>query len=347
MEQGIAQLAEVIAAHLATWSTPPHVELAIYGSGDARAIAAEIDAFCRRELGGTVARGLFHASSIGCVTAVELGDGRRLVVKAHHPARALGWLQEVVRVQMHLASRGLWATTVCSGPAPIGRGLAIVEALVEGGDARDGHEPAVRAALARSLAQMVTACRPLVATSTLTPQLVTAPGALWPTPHSKLFDFEATAAGAGWIDEVARAARARIQPVGDVVIGHGDWRVEHVRFAAGGGDRIVAAFDWDSLCKQPESALVGFTAHAFCADWSREGYACAPTVDEARAFVDDYQAARGRAFSAGERHAVGGAFAYSCAYTARCGWALGLDERDEVGTFHHLVAENGPSLMEL
>src|SRR5262249_2900069 len=38
MEPGVAQLAEVIAADLATWSTPPHVELAIYGTGEARAI---------------------------------------------------------------------------------------------------------------------------------------------------------------------------------------------------------------------------------------------------------------------------------------------------------------------
>jgi phosphotransferase family enzyme len=344
MQPGVAQLAEVIAADLSTWSTPPHVELAIYGTSDARAIAAEVDGFCRRELGGTVARGLFHTASVGSVTAVELGDGRRLVLKAHHPERPLEWLQEVVRVQMHLASRGLFATTVCSGPAPIGRGLGIVEALVEGGEARDGHDAAVRAALAGSLAQIVAACRPLVAASTLKPQLLgAAPDALWPTPHSKLFDFEATAAGAEWIDEVAWAARARMRPVGDVVVGHGDWRVEHVRFA---GDRVVAAFDWDSLCKQSEPALVGFTAHAFCADWSREGYASAPTLEEARAFIADYEAARGRAFSAEERRSVGAAFAYSCAYTARCTWALGLDERAEPGTFHHLVASNGPTLME-
>ena len=31
------------------------------------------------------------------------------------------------------------------------------------------------------------------------------------------------------------------------------------------------------------------------------------------------------------------AFAYSCAYTARCGHALGKDERGEAGTFAYLV----------
>src|SRR6185312_3850873 len=116
----------------------------------------------------------------------------------------------------------------------------------------------------------VAACRPLVAASSLGGHLLgpAAPDVLWPTPHSKLFDFSYAV---DWIDDVARAARARMQPAGDVVIGHGDWRVEHVRFD---GDAIVAAFDWDSLCKEREPALVGMTAHAFCADWSRPGVVC-------------------------------------------------------------------------
>ena len=346
MDQGVAQLAEVIAADLASWTTPPYVELAIYGSADARAIAGEIDRFCRDELGGGVARGLFHTSSIGAVTAVELGDGRRVVVKAHQPERELAWLQEIVRTQMHLASRGLYATTVCGGPAPIGRGLGIVEAFVERGATRDAHEPEVRAALATGLHEIVVACAPLVAGSLLRAQLLSVLEleTLWPTPHSKLFDFEATARGAEWIDDVARAARARMHPAGEIVIGHGDWRAEHVRFES---DRIVAAFDWDSLCKEREPALAGHTAHAFCADWSRKPPAPAPTIDEGRAFVADYEAARGRAFDVDERRLCGAAFAYSCAYTARCGWSGGSDERGQPGTFQHLVASHGPTLTEL
>ena len=340
MDDGIAQLAEVIAADLATWTTPPFVELAIYGTADARAIADELARFCRDELGGVVARGLFHTASIGAVTAVELTDGRRVVVKAHQPERELAWLQEVVRVQMHLASRGLFATTVCGGPAPIGRGLAIVEAFADRGVARDAHEPEVRALFAHSLWQIVAACRPLVAGSTLRPQLLGVPdGALWPTPHSKLFDFSQPV---DWIDEVARVARARFAQIGELVIGHGDWRVEHVRFE---GARIVAAFDWDSLCKEREPALVGFAAHAFCADWSRTPPPAPPTIDEARAFVGDYERARGRAFDADERRLCGAAFAYACAYTARCSWSI--DPEVKPGTFGHLVQSHGPALVEL
>ena len=52
------------------------------------AIAGAIDAFCRRELGVGVARGLFHQSSVGAVTGVVLEDGRCLVIKAHQPERS-------------------------------------------------------------------------------------------------------------------------------------------------------------------------------------------------------------------------------------------------------------------
>src|SRR2546421_338363 len=69
--------------------------------------------------------------------------------------------------------------------------------------------------------------------------------------------------------------------------------------------------------------------------------------DEARAFVADYEAARGRVFGADERRLCAAAFAYSCGYTARCGWAIAGDERGKSGTFQALVASHGARLLEL
>jgi hypothetical protein len=347
MAQSVEQLAAVIAAHLSEWGGTPYVELAVFGTDDPLAIARAIDDLCRRELGSGVAEGLWHQSSIGAVSGVRLGDGRRVVIKGHQPERRIEWLREVVRVQAHLASHGRYATTVHAGPAPLGRGLAVVEAMVDGGETKDAHVPAIRRALARALHDVVATCRPLVAGSTLTAQLLTDPpqGTLWPTPHSKLFDFAATAAGAEWIDAVAREARSRMAPAGEVVIGHGDWRAEHVLFV---GEQPVAAFDWDSLCKEREPALVGYTAHAFCADWTKnERIPPAPTLEEARAFVRDYEESRGSAFDGDERRLCAAAFAYSCAYTARCGWALGADERRKGGSFQHLVHTEGVRLLGL
>jgi hypothetical protein len=111
------------------------------------------------------------------------------------------------------------------------------------------------------------------------------------------------------------------------------------------GAPIAVAYDWDSLARDREPALVGGCAHAFTADWTREGRAQAPTLDEARAFVAEYEAARGRPFDRAERAACAATFAYACAYTARCGHALGRDERDAPGTFQHLVARHGRDLL--
>ena len=326
MDDGVAQLAEMIAARVAEGDAER--DAAIYGSGEPRAIAGELARFVSDELGGRVARPLLYETSQGSVAALELTDGRRVVVKAHRPEEELEWLQEIVRVQMHLASRGLFATTVCGGPAPLGRGLGVVEAFVERGVTRDGREPPVRAALARGLVAIVEACRPLVAASTLRPHYLSQRAA-------------ETARGVHPLgvprhdadDALALAARARMQPAGELVIGHGDWRVKHARFE---GDRSVAAFDWAGLCKEREPALVGFTAFAFCVDWSKEPVPVTSLAD-ARAFVADYEAARGRAFSADERRLCGAMFAYSYATMAR--WAE--------GTFRAVVASHGPTLLEL
>jgi hypothetical protein len=222
----------------------------------------------------------------------------------------------------------------------------MVERFAEAGVTDDAHRPEIRRALAEALHEIVAACRPLVSGSRLErPAHFSTPEArLWPVPHSKLFDFEATAGGAEWIDAVAIAARRCMRPAGELVIGHADWRAEHVRFV---GTTPVVAFDWDSLVLCHEPALIGQTAHAFCADWTREAFACAPSLDEARQFVADYETARGATFGHEERRQCGAAFAYSCAYTARCGHALGADERGAPGTFMHLVASEGQRLLAL
>jgi aminoglycoside phosphotransferase (APT) family kinase protein len=334
----------MIAAHVAEWDSA-HVELAVYGTDDAQAIARVLEAFCRDTLGAPIARPLFHQSSIGAVTGIELTDGRRVVVKGHQPTRSIELLREIARIQRHVAARGLPAPAVIAGPLPLGHGHALVETFAEGALA-DAHEPEVRTALAEGLWAIVDACAELAAGSTLPIEAL--PEGLWPTPHSKLFDFDATAHGASFIDEVARAARAAIEEAkaaGGVVIGHADWRVEHVLFD---GTRPVAAFDWDSLQKRSEPSLVGAVAHGFCADWTRnEVVAPAPTLDEARAFVAAYEAARGRSFDVRERRHLAGSFAYACAYTARCSNALGEDQRELAGTFMHLVAHEGLRLLAL
>jgi aminoglycoside phosphotransferase (APT) family kinase protein len=334
-----------IASHIAEWEVA-HVELDIYGTDDARRIAEAIADFCRRELGCTPAETLFYQSSIGAVIGVRLLDDRRVVIKAHQPDIERQRLDEVVRLQSAVA-RGIGlAPNVLRGPAPLGQGFATVEEYVDRGSIRNGHEPAVRCALARSLNRVVEHLAASAHASTLPTGLLssTPANALWPRPHSKLFDFDATHRGAEYIDEIAAAARARMMPAGRQVIGHSDWRAEHVRFE---GDRPVVAFDWDSLCKEQEPALVGSAAHMFCANWSRSAVVQSPTLEEAREFVAEYETAAGRRFTQAERVLCGAAFAYAVAYTSRCGHAAGVDTRAQPGTFHHLIATHGTRLLDL
>ena len=255
MNEGVDQLAAVVAAHLREWEpSPAFVELAIYESADAYSIAGILNSFCVQNLGSPAVAGLFHQSSIGSVTGIVLGDGRSIVIKAHQPDRSREFLTEVVRLQSHLAKRSIFATKVVAGPLPVGRGHAVVEAFADIGSKADVRRPEIRGALAAGLHAIVQACDPLIDSTSLGPVVLGSAGdALWPTPHSKLFDFAATAKGAEWIDDVAARAKERMNPVGRIVIGHGDWRTEHVRFLA---NKPVVAFDWDSLCCEREPALM-------------------------------------------------------------------------------------------
>lgn len=341
----LPSLEQLIAQHLQQWREP-HVELAIYGFAEPARVAWLLEQCCHHLLGARVQGALFYQSSIGAVAGVLLMDGRRVVLKAYQPDRSRERLQEVVRLQRVLAQQGGLAPRVLAGPEPLARGQLVIEEHVARGEPRDAHQPAIRRAIARSLYELSATLAPLLPGSSLEPHLLALlpPERLWPTPHSKLFDFEATRFGAEEIDALAQRARVRMEPVGQLVLGHSDWRAEHLRFE---GERPVAAFDWDSLCKSREPELVGFIAHAFCADWSRPGHVQAPTLEEARAFVSDYEAARGGAFTAAERRALGAAFAYSVAYSSRCGHAFGKREREQPGTFHHLLVQHGEQLLEL
>ena len=239
---------------------------------------------------------------------------------------------------------GVFATKVLAGPTPLAHGLATVETFSDLGTMADAHDPEIRRALAHGLHRIVVTCEALAASTSIRSQLpASAQGSLWPRPHSKLFDFAASSSGAEWIDEIALFARQRMKPVGRRVIGHGDWRQEHARFA---GNQLVVAFDWDSLCCELEPVLLGSVTHGFCADWSDTSHRQAPTLAEARAFVADYEDARGASFSPDERRLCSASFGYACAYTARCSHCGGSDDREKFGTFQNLVWAEGTNLLD-
>jgi hypothetical protein len=132
-----------------------------------------------------------------------------------------------------------------------------------------------------------------------------------------------------------------------------DWRAEHLRFRDG---ELSATWDWDSLALASEPVAVGTAAHTFVADYAVDDLECAPTLDEALAFVADYEAARGAAFDGDELVVLRAALVAAAAYGARCEHS---DELTAFGTrppgpplaavppggFRALLATAGPSLL--
>lgn len=315
------ELAQLIAEAGADWVDRP-VERAIFGTTDPAAITVEIERFARDELGSTVREPLFFESSVGSVFGLRLGDGREVVLKAHQPNEPLDYLNAVHTVCCHLSESGFPCPRPLLAPRPLGLGHVTVEELRADGDWADAHDPAVRRRMAELLAALIDLGRELVDLSGLRPGLLNRieQGSIWPRPHSAIFDFEATASGAEWIDELALRARSVLeQPMGERVLGHVDWSVKHFRFRDG---EVTAIYDWDSLAVDREPVVVGEAARGFTFTW-RISVRLAPSLDESRAFVAEYESARGTPFTGAEREAAGAAAVYALAYTARCEHCLG------------------------
>lgn len=331
------ELGSAIAATLATWEPPLRDrgidrERLIYGASDPQEIARVVDRFCTIHLGAPIAAALFYASSQGAVSGVVLVDGRRVVVKAHTPAWTPAFLDAVHGVQRHLADGGFPCPRPILGPTRLGHGYATVEELVDDGDDADAHAPAIRRVMATTLARLVAATRDLTDALGLGAALQSRmpfrrpDNGVWPEPHNPIFDFAATTVGAEWIDRIAvRAKAALADGAGEEVIGHTDWSAQNCRFM---GQALRVVYDWDSLMLDKEPIIVAEAAMTFPFNWNRSGPQVAPSPHEARAFIIEYEEARGAPFIATERETLAAAATYSLAYGARIEHSLRPDQTD-------------------
>jgi hypothetical protein len=279
----------------------------IFGTTDSDAIWAEVKTMCPE----VVDCFLFEAS-VGALFGLVVRGGDRVALKVHRTATAER-LTAMQHVQEHLWRYGF----PC--PRPLGvRGRGSLEEWRDEGVQRNAHEPEVRRALAQLLLRLVTLTRSLRPAVDLPPFFPRPGDQLWPAPHTVLVDFDATAAGAEWIDDIARAARARRDGGhGAQVIAHHDWTAKHVRFA---GIMPTTVHDWDSMSIDFEPVFVGNAAAHFT--WDADPF---PTVDEAFMFIAEYERARPSAFTREEQAVAAAAAVYGRAYMTRCVHALGGD----------------------
>ena len=177
---------------------------------------------------------------------------------------------------------------------------------------------------AAALALATRATRHLPATTIAAHPMHTPAGQLYPTPHSPIFDFVATAAGAEWIDDHARAAREVLDVPGAggaPVLIHQDWCSRNVRVVDG---VVVAAYDWDSVSRVPVARGVGHAAVL----WPCTGEEDMPdpsTAEELDAFLDAFADGWGL-LTAADRHVAHASARYSLAYLARCEHAIGRQD---------------------
>jgi len=304
----------LIDRRLAEWGYVPAVLSEVCLTSAPAVIAELLDAVCIRRLGSAVAHPEFLKASVGIVLGARLADGRRVVLKVHRPRVSERFLEAVQQVQATLRRAGFAAPAPLAGPFALGAGTVVVESLEDRGEIADARDAATRRLLACGLAELVALARPLVDLPGLrdNPTIVR-PGRVFPDPHDPRFDFDVR--GGEWIDEVATRAARACDTAGDRVVGHSDWRAEHIRV---GSRRLTAVYDWDSLSIAREPIIVGQAAHGFTMDWESPRRPQLPTHEEALGFLADYQAARGAPFSRAECRAARAALVYTMAYSARC-----------------------------
>jgi hypothetical protein len=342
------------AAAAATVSTPPPAEptrpvpLAeqLFGTDDPGTVRLQVDAFLTRHLGTGIAALDFTRIGTGIILGVTLGDGRPAVVRLYPPGADAGYLRCVQDLQLHLVAHGFPAPRPLLGPTPFGVGLATVEGRLFEPPPGDPADPAVRRALAEGLAVFVRLAAPLAHHADLSGRGPLGPpdaGSAFPRAPGSPFDFAATAAGAEWIEDLGRRARAILDaaPPTAPVVGHFGWRIENVALTEGA---IVGVFDWSQIGSAPESVVVGSAAHQFTID-GRSPRPHVPTAEEIRAFVAGYDAARGTPLTTPERVASRAAYVYCTAYAARCEHALAVTGQATSAGFRERLASTGAALL--
>ena len=267
---------------------------------------AGLTAWCELHLGSPAAGELFRTGHLARVVATRLADGREVVVRVRPFAPRAAACTEV---QRRLGESGFPCPRPLAGPAPFGEYQASAESYVPGGvmlpDSGRAAQP-----FAAALAQLVHLAPPPEEVSSLAPAPAWTAwnhdeGGLWPWPDDQDVDLNQVS-GPDWIDAAGQAARQRLREGRDqAVIGHGDWFTDNLRWR---GNRLLVAYDWDSVIADSEPVIAGLAAAI---------YPAVATVPETRDFLAAYAAARGRPFSPAELQRCWAAGVWTRAFDAK------------------------------
>ena len=348
----VESVAAVIEDHFDRWigNGAGAVDRDILGTDQPELLAELFEAFCVRELDALAVGGLFYAASAGCVLGVQLESGDTVVIKTYQRRWREPFLGAVQDAQQRLARGGMPCPSPVAPPAeirPPRPNLAIVETWVPDPGMRPGGSTAAQRVSAAGLAQQVALCLTLPDVERFSRHPLRSDGnGLYGTPHSPLFDFERTGAGAEWIDDLARRAKkVRDQDTSPVVVAHTDWSARNVRFDE---ERLLAVYDWDSLALVKEATALGQAAMTWSVTADPGGTEF-PDMDSVLGYMADYERARNRSFNAEQFQAARAAAVYVLAYTARCEHSLAFQgvARDDQDAARRSLAEIGTTLLNV
>jgi len=348
----VKSVRSVIEDHFDRWigNGAGAVDRDILGTDQPDLVAELFEAFCVRELGELAVGGLFYRASVGCVLGVELESGDTVVIKAYQRRWRKPFLGAVQEAQQLLAMDGIPCPSPVLPPAevrPPRPNLAVVETWVADPGMRPGGSAAARRLSAAGLARQIALCLTLPDIERFSRHPLDSEGdGLYGTPHSPLFDFERTRAGAEWIDDLARRAKTvRDRDTGPFVVAHTDWSARNVRFDE---DGLLAVYDWDCLALVKEATALGQAAMTWSVTADPGGTEF-PDLDSVLGYMADYQHARNRSFNAEQLLAARAAAVYVLAYTARYEHSLALDgvARADQDAARRRLAELGTTLLTI
>jgi hypothetical protein len=274
--------------------------------------------------------------SVGAAVTLQLATDK-VFVKVWSSEADSKALSAQLRVQAGLAARGFPAPRVLTELSRLGPGWAAAMEHKHDGVATDVRVRGVRRAMAAGLWQFVSLSEPYRDMEALPHRLL--PDRIWPRPHNALFDFEATAQGAEWIDEIAATALAAMRSATSrVVVGHLDWSAKNMRMGRQG---IAVVYDWDAVFLDRETFVVGAAAAHFPMTWELD-VSGIPDAREVRAFVQEYEEARGQPFRDPELEEVAASATYARAYTARCEHAGDPGGAGWSGSSRQSLKDDGP-----
>jgi hypothetical protein len=271
-----------------------------------------VDDWCKRWLDAGAGEVLFTAGHLSQVVGLRLSDGREVVVKVRPAAARLAGCTDVQRA---LWEAGFPCPRPLAGPVPLGGYAASAESFRPGGAVLGVAGEAVER-YAELLERLVRLAPPPHAIRSLAPNPPWVAWdhqhcGVWPPPDDRDADLNAHAESA-WLDEIGRRVTRRLRRMrGEAhVVGHGDWEAQNLRWR---GQQPWAVHDWDSAVSAPEPVIVGLAASV----WPCGAEPTAASVPESEAFIEAYQRAAGRPWSAAETQASWAAGLWVYAFNAK------------------------------